>query len=558
MGWNLEIHTIDVAQGESSLLIASNDDTGQIKSMLIDGGLQRYGRLVHNYVKQVLPTAAKLDVMVTTHYDEDHSEGQISILLADNLSNVASFIGNTVADNIASRRVSIPNQFQLAAVGAGAFGAVIAGAYGTGAATLALAINYVLTNWASGVGLPTTAVDAVEYGLFYGLRYMETIPNDQRAASLMKNQPSGDTLQAAIATVGAVMGPLPIGFTQGQAATKAYFELVAPQPTVTATTQKANKNYGFYTANFYAATRVFNIGNPVGIPTNNNVQAYSNAVIGKVKIFACDAKAPTVTRNPRVPALGQELWGIADTTAPRVYCVSVLGNVLYGAGPVGGDALNKVSIGLAVVFNQFVYFTGGDLTVSGLDMIPNAVIDNPTMGRPATIPVYKAGHHGSSESNSAEYLELTGTRCSFISSGSKSFGVDNTVLPTQAVIDMFNESDEMDLYFMTNCKVLRDGVPATNAENQLDDEDNRSRLAGDNEFDQGEKAPAGYTWKRKQSRGDIVLYISQEESQSTILGPDGVLDDDDVYRQFRVSYWEEDIPDNAIDAIGTRQEIIYF
>jgi len=212
---------------------------------------------------------------------------------------------------------------------------------------------------------------------------------------------------------------------------------------------------------------------------------------------------------------------------------------------------------LAVVFNQFVYFTGGDLTVSGLNMIPDAVLGNPLMGNPVSIPVYKAGHHGSSESNSAFYLAETQTRCCFISSGSTVFGETDVVLPTQEVIDMLNAAPDMAFYYMTNCKQARVGVPASNGENQMV-VDNIAMIAGDNKFDQGETPNGDNVFEPKQNRGNIVLRISQAESQSPNIDPDAVLDDGEVYRQFRVTYWEEDIPDHAIDAIGIRNETITF
>ena len=46
MPWRLEISTIDVGQGDSSLIIA-DDGNGQVRSMLIDGGLGGYAETVH-------------------------------------------------------------------------------------------------------------------------------------------------------------------------------------------------------------------------------------------------------------------------------------------------------------------------------------------------------------------------------------------------------------------------------------------------------------------------------------------------------------------------------
>ena len=101
MNWTLEIHHIDVGQGDSTLIIAKNNST--VRSCLIDGGRsndtkQKQKKVteesrssLHTYItKQGIE---QLDIMVATHYDEDHFTGLTKLLLlkegeTDNLNKV--------------------------------------------------------------------------------------------------------------------------------------------------------------------------------------------------------------------------------------------------------------------------------------------------------------------------------------------------------------------------------------------------------------------------------------------------------------------------------------
>ena len=91
MAWNTYIHTIDVGQGESSLIIAKDDGSGgESRTMLIDGGLSVYAATVHKFVAEKV--SGPLNQMVFSHYDKDHSGGLMAILIADNLYNICDTI----------------------------------------------------------------------------------------------------------------------------------------------------------------------------------------------------------------------------------------------------------------------------------------------------------------------------------------------------------------------------------------------------------------------------------------------------------------------------------
>ncbi|MEE8059520.1 MAG: MBL fold metallo-hydrolase [Pseudomonadales bacterium] len=84
MAWSLEIHHLDVNQGDSTLIVARDpnqvQDQNQVRSCLIDGGLGQEANGIHNYITQVLGNNGTLDVMVATHFDADHFGGLRQLL----------------------------------------------------------------------------------------------------------------------------------------------------------------------------------------------------------------------------------------------------------------------------------------------------------------------------------------------------------------------------------------------------------------------------------------------------------------------------------------------
>ncbi len=88
MVWNLKIYHLDIAQGDSTLIVAHNDGVGlnqspQTRAVLIDGGLLGEANGIHTYVTTAAPGGAGLnavDVIVSTHYDKDHLNGLRGLL----------------------------------------------------------------------------------------------------------------------------------------------------------------------------------------------------------------------------------------------------------------------------------------------------------------------------------------------------------------------------------------------------------------------------------------------------------------------------------------------
>ena len=84
MAWTLEIHHIDVAQGDSTLVVAREvapliGAQPIVRSCLIDGGRGNQANTVHAYVANILGNNP-LSAIVATHLDGDHVNGIINLL----------------------------------------------------------------------------------------------------------------------------------------------------------------------------------------------------------------------------------------------------------------------------------------------------------------------------------------------------------------------------------------------------------------------------------------------------------------------------------------------
>jgi beta-lactamase superfamily II metal-dependent hydrolase len=79
MHWELEIHHIDLQRsGDSTIVIVRNNGNIQ-KTVLIDGGKAGSADIIHNYLTTTIGVA-RVDVIIVTHYDEDHFAGIHTLL----------------------------------------------------------------------------------------------------------------------------------------------------------------------------------------------------------------------------------------------------------------------------------------------------------------------------------------------------------------------------------------------------------------------------------------------------------------------------------------------
>lgn len=95
MAWSLEIHHIDVATGDATLIVAKEDSTHPptTRTMLIDGGKQGQGITILDYLHQ--QDVRRVDVVVASHWDSDHCGG-LTRLLA--MANERRFTSSVVID----------------------------------------------------------------------------------------------------------------------------------------------------------------------------------------------------------------------------------------------------------------------------------------------------------------------------------------------------------------------------------------------------------------------------------------------------------------------------
>jgi len=544
MAWELEISTIDVGQGESSLIIAQDPVAGQARSMLIDGGLPSYAEFVHDYIRArfVVRGLTRLDHIVVSHYDDDHSGGVMSLLNADNFCAVTETIGQAAATAV------------VAAVGRG-IGAANQAAAGGAAAAAAATGGYDI---AGGGAYAPIAVDAGETAESLVLAPANTQDvNAARGARLgfqrgtgaqlanprLVQSPQSVTKAAVAAALGALSVPGGTAATRGAAAQARVFQAI-----------RGAVDYPVMTGGIYHSTHVIDIGD-----TNHVPDQYGGIVTGSVRMWKNYSAVPPGISRQRTSLgranLGDEvLWysGPAATAirAPAdspaafvVACNKYVWQAPANQVPIAsGQPENDDSIALVLRFGRFFFYTGGDLPTEGEDLVADAVMAtgfaNPQGGAafPAAgrIAAFKCGHHGSDNSTSEDFLAAINPVAAVISCGKNVFGRGDRH-PTLELVKRLVTYDQY--FYLTNCNYIDDNIPATNGGDQLQDVNNRSRVCGDNN-DVDNQAPGRH-------RGDIRLYLGQAESTAVVAAA----------RTFHVEYWDNDDtagPGSAI--VGVRTE----
>lgn len=534
MPWKLEITQLDVGQGDSSLIIASND-TGQVRSMLVDGGLIGYTGVVHRYVSSRLNAvnASGLDHMVVSHFDADHVGGVRGLLEADNFSAICLCLATAATTAFAAAAPSSDAR-RTAAAGAAAAAAAWGGYAGVGFANHSdIAVQAGAK--AAQLALPdsNTPAENARAGAVLGRRLAQEA--DAANPPLIKSSVSVGTAGTA-AGYGAFSGKdndpqRQLWFTQKTIANGIAGAL----------------DWSLLTGGIYRTTQVIDGGNIIGRPDK-----WDDIVGGSVLMWEdLFPRAPGPQRirssvNPQV--LGTEiLWNSgpnpvpAPAGAPAVFLMTGLGYVWgrqSGYPPIGGNNPNDLAIGLVVRFGNFFYFTAGDLPSVGEELAvakaKSTGFPNPQGGNnfaPATrFAAFKVGHHGSDGSTSDAYLQAANAGAVLISCGINTFGKDSDKHPTQTVIDRINA--RVPRYYLTNCKYETNHVPASMGSHyQLADIGNQSRVCGDNANDN--LAVHRY-------RGDAMVRLSEGESTGS-----------GANQQFHVQYWDnDDIEDEPGRRVG--------
>jgi hypothetical protein len=559
MAWELEIHIIDVGQGESSLIIAKDPAVGpphNYRSMLIDGGLPGQAETVHNYVA-AQTQGIIIDSIVTTHYDVDHSGGITNLLIADNRHIQNDILAIAAAAAATAAATAPVNNTLLNQISAAA--AAVAAA-GLGAYDDENGNDYTQTAVAAGEAgqaLPVaglTADEAARNGAIEGENHIELF-----ATHLHKDIVSSSTYKRRQVAIGAgiAAGMAGGGFAARRAAAydAVHNELLGSTP----------NGSQFRTNGLYHDANIIDVGDHIiQCPAD-----YEDAIDGSFTMYSNRSfTVPNTSRLRTAPALGDEiLWnsGIDATPAPpgapAVYVAAI--NRHVRSEPAGtpafvGSPENRISLGLIIRFNNFFYFTGGDLPFEGEDRMlafllgqahithmrdgaPNPVVAiglaNPNPP-PANFPVpnhiccFKCSHHGSSESTSDYFVNNSMARAAFISAGEHT----KYLHPNQSVIDALHNSARIRAFYLTNCHYQRNHVPGWDPLiNQLTVLGNKSRISGDN--DQTNLNPL-------RNRGNITILVDEAGSLS-VTHPPAPPAAGAVHHSFSVRYWDEDRPGGA-------------
>lgn len=505
--WQLDIHLIDVGQGDCTLIVADNAALGQTRSMLIDAGHPVYGEIAHNYI---VNTAGlnNLHRMLLTHYNEDHGGGLRALLVADDLSNLAQTLTTVAAPQ--ANGANRPQQ--VAAVAAAVYSAAL-GNYGANTGFANNAANSVRHVVLAGDSDAAAVSDAVQEANYIGgpAGVPSLIPYLYRRRSVARD--------AGIAAANAIAAG-----TAGAALTTAIRTAI-----FNSLRTGVMAGARFWTGNIYNATTVIDLGNTADTPAG-----WNGVIGGQFSISATGARAPGAVRQqlsapaPAFPLGREVLWNAAPNgmaapaNAPRAYVVSKSGLAWQGTGippfqVATGYPDNDTSIGLVIKFGNFTYYTAGDLPSTGEDPLMNAIVNQLLGGAVADrIGSFKCSHHGSDSSTSAAFLVSANPKTALISCGNH----PTYEHPDDDLVDRLYNRAGLSKFFLTNCNFQSAHVPVSMGLNQLTTAGNRSRVAGDNNQD---NTAVG------RRRGNIRLRITQAQATAPVGA-----------RQYTIRYWEDD------------------
>jgi beta-lactamase superfamily II metal-dependent hydrolase len=538
MAWQLDIHLIDIGQGDCTLILAH--DLGppgppQFRTMLIDGGLGQCARTVHTYVAGQLAAAAAaagvgvpvppLDQMVCTHYERDHGLGLLGILRADDLSQIVRTLTTAGSTNA----IGANRPQQIASVAA----AVCSAAKGCYGANAGLA-NTAALNARNDTAVGDSDQVAAGNGVWQGEQTRQPPAGSRRLIDFDNTRKRVSTAAGVAAANTLALIPLPAPAVVTASIQAAIFNTFAPG---------IDQNARFLTNNLYNNTNVIDLGYQEEI-----FRGWVNAINGGFLHGDHTAQSPQGRNRTSLPALGAEvLWGagaapmIPPALAPMAHVVSRDTLVWQGVGMPSyqvatGNPGNDSSIGLVIRFNNFFYLTAGDLPWQGEDRIAAAVMATglpdpaapagPVMAVPNTIASFKVGHHGSVTSTSPAFLAAINPASALISCGYN----DSYLHPDQPVITMLaNPLGPPLRFYLTNCIYVRVGVPGSLGPRpaQMAAAGNKSRVAGDNDFDNMA------AWRV--ARGNIRLSVTQAASIVPFGAP----------RQHSVTFFNDDPPPPA-------------
>ncbi|MFI7134088.1 hypothetical protein ACIBQ1_51035 [Nonomuraea sp. NPDC050153] len=513
MAWNLFIDIMDVGYGDSSLIIA-RDDEGNSRSMLIDGGSATSALRVHDYVKGKLDRLEipRLDKIVVSSYNDEHYQGVAGLLVADNVSSFATTLAEVAVREGAA---GIDTGRQVAGATAGAY-AVCMGGYDKpfGNAVGARAWTQNLAQQARG---QIKAGMTDEAALHQTWQYLDANkPAPVNGNPLLVLDPA---LVKEIAwAAGLAVGDAFIREGHGGSAPT----LIAQQavkPGVRKTLLEVTlhpvtpANLRFDTGDAYTTTQVIDMG-----PVMNSTTAYANKTRELTTAVGGDLPFPEgeqISDRPLLvppgvarahvenPAVGAEIFWNARPSdqvldgVPAVFVAYAGGQVMDAEAATRRSFVpnltgaERQSIGLVVRFNDYFHYTAADLPAAVSERVADAIVTKGMLCRlhanhDEIMPFssVKWGDHGSSTSTSHKFLRDALPHAALITNGPAL--VQN---PSQMVVDRLQAADSVQFFYSTYMS------PIATA--------GKSRPCGNGTVPHG--APG-------RVRGDIMLLISEAQS----------------------------------------------
>ncbi len=436
---NLKIAAFDVGQGESALVIAQSTGFGQqyMRTMLIDGGLQGKVTDVNTAVIARLQAegmvidhatantpAVRVNSVVISHFDADHSGGIVNLLAADNLCALCYLVtGNIDAAYGDYNPASHPNIVK--AVIAALVYSALNGGYivpGTPDPAMTALLDNIKTRavqYAAVTGWYLAGKQAADDYLWgQGVqRYGYLIPTAQKISSVTRNTPDAFANNPAD-TAHMKDGIFESVFSQ----LRGYINpsLSAWQPG------------DYYTYGLYSRSMLVDTGHSIWTPS-----LYPDIAAGKLMMSSRWIQVPGVARTRMKPNPGTELlWldspavRIPSTAAdPEAYVFSCDREIWNPVGPnqeiamIGIDN-NAASIGMIIRFEDFWFYTGGDLPAEGENHIAYNIAASGILtvrGEPLRFPgrlaAFKCGHHGAGTCTDNYFLNTLNPVAAVISCG---------------------------------------------------------------------------------------------------------------------------------------------
>jgi hypothetical protein len=476
MAWSLAIHHIDVIGiGDATLFIAREDDGGgniiNFRSCLVDAGLQSNAPQVAQYISdQLTPLGRTLDIIVCTHYDRDHMWG-ITYLMEQ--------------DTPLCRNVRIYDQ----------------GWPGEGEAENIQYLRYIL------------AIDGYKTASKGPVPLFNPRPNRTRVSISIMSDIQEDTLAGD--DENAVYAPVPPKISSGL---RVGIGLPALTPAETAIPETPPLDDPEYELHLYQNEREADEEN-------------RTTGIGKIN------QLPSTLLGTDI------LWdGIGQPNgAPSMTCIAV-NRYIEGAGsdnPVfksalrsrGETAKNEKSLAFLIEFNNFKYYIGGDIEEAQENYLQNYLNSSDTVED--RVLAFKPSHHGSNTATSRSFVSRIRPEAAFISCGTEN--QFDPPLPSIQTVNVLEGFPRVPDYEDTAAPPVRDGIhgdtppppPCRPVKYYL----TGYQVKGSNttappspSISKGGSASmtAGDPLPAPPIRGDIVLLITEAQSQSNVAGQEAI------------------------------------